>query len=337
MKKIVSIKDIARMAGVAPSTVSAVINGKTRQARISLAKVEMVKQVILQTGYLPNQAAVSLRTGKTRVIGLIVEDISNSFFAALAKQVEAKVYAQGYKIVYCSTDNREEQGREMIRVLSRQVDGFIITPTAGMEEDIRQLIAHGKPVVLIDRYLPGLNVAASLVDNEAGVREGMRHLLGKGYTRIAFVTVTHELVQMQLREQGYVTEMKAAGIRPSILKIPYVAEQEDVIEHINGFLQSEKPDAIFFSTNYVGLAGLEAIRRCGMTIPGDIAVICFDDNETFRLFTPGITALEQPIQAIAHEAIQMLMDIFQGSGEGQDMSGTGLRMFAPKLLLRSST
>src|SRR5688500_556217 len=123
MKK-VSIKDIARMAGVAPSTVSFVLNGKAKAMRISDSLAEKVVAVAEEQGYRPNQLAVSLRTGKSKILGLVVESISGHFFGSLAKVIEEEAEHYGYRVVYCSTDNNSKKGHELIRMLSmRQVDG----------------------------------------------------------------------------------------------------------------------------------------------------------------------------------------------------------------------
>src|SRR6202035_1818806 len=138
-----------------------------------------------EMGYRPNQLARGLRTGKTKTIGLIVENISNAFFATLAKTIEDEAKKYDYKVVYCSTDNDEEKARELINMLSqRQVDGYIITPTQHLAEDIRRLQAENKPVVLIDRYVPQHeDIPALLVDNYEGVAQGMESLLEKGYRK----------------------------------------------------------------------------------------------------------------------------------------------------------
>src|SRR5919112_3360214 len=106
--KRVSIKDIAKQVGVVPSTVSFVLNGKAKEMRISDELAEKIKAVVKEKGYQPNHTAVSLRTGRTKILGLIVEDISNVFFATLAKIIEDEVYAMGYKILYCSTENNDQ-------------------------------------------------------------------------------------------------------------------------------------------------------------------------------------------------------------------------------------
>jgi LacI family transcriptional regulator len=310
--KSVSLKDIAKMAGVAPSTVSFVLNGKARQMRISETLENKIMGLATKFGYHPNQVAVSLRTGKSKILGLVVESISGNFFAALAKVIEDEAERNGYKVVYCSTENDSKKGRELLRMLShRQVDGYLITPTQGMEKDIQELAEQQKPLVLMDSFFPGVKVPYVLVDNNGGVTEGMEHLLKKGYRKIGFVTIDLDLEQMKQRENAYSRVLKSHKISSSkklILKLPYNLEKEQSIKQIMSFLQQNKDmDAIFFATNYLGIAGLESIRRLNLSIPKDIAMICFDDHDLFRLYPPGITSIQQPIEAIAKTAIQLLM------------------------------
>lgn len=249
MKRI-SIKDIAKKAGVVPSTVSFVINGKAKEMRISDELAERVRAVIKETNYQPNHTAVSLRTGKTKILGLIVEDISNVFFATLAKTIEDEAYALGYKIVYCSTENNDEKGSELIKMLTyQQVEGFLITPSSGMSGEVSKLLEDKKPVVLMDRYFTDVDVPHVLVDNRAGVKLGMEHLFKKGHKRIAFVTVDLNQVQMQERERAYKACMQEAGYEDEnlVLKLSYTVKPEVAVEQIAAFItQTTDLDAVFF-------------------------------------------------------------------------------------------
>lgn len=310
--KRLSLKDVARMAGVAPSTVSFVLNGKARQMRISEELATRVMAVVKKTGYQPHHVAVNLRTGQSKTLGLIVESISGSFFAALARVVESEADRFGYKIVYCSTENNASKGSELIRMLSRQqVDGYLITPAAGMEKDIEQLLAHKRPIVLMDSYFPELQVPYVLINNYDGVKEGMEYLLKKGYRRIGFITVDMELIQVQQRLQGYKETLRDHNIavrNKQVLKLSYNSPREEAIALIQDFIRGNKDmDAIFFSTNYLGILGLESIAGLGLKIPEDLAMVCFDDHDIFRLYPPGITVVQQPIEEIAKTAMSLLM------------------------------
>lgn len=337
--KRVSLKDIAQMAGVAPSTVSFVLNGKARQMRISEALEKKVIALAKTSGYHPNQVAVSLRTGKSKILGLIVESISGHFFASLAKIIEDEAQVHGYRVVYCSTENDPKKGSDLIRMLSqRQVDGYLITPTQGMEKDIRELSAANKPLVLIDSYFPKINVPYVLVDNQAGIHEGMQHLFKQGYKKIGFVTIDLDLIQMKHREDAYLDALKQKKIavnRSFILKVPYNSGKEAVIQAISNFIKRSKGlDAIFFGANYLGIAGLESIRLAGLRIPGDIGMICFDDDDLFRLYPPGITSIQQPVEEIAKTAIQLLMTQI---ANGKINIRKSQLQLAPNFIVRGST
>ncbi|RYY57114.1 MAG: LacI family transcriptional regulator [Chitinophagaceae bacterium] len=336
--KRVSIKDIAAKAGVVPSTVSLVLNGKARQMRISAELEERVKKIAEEEGYMPNQTAVSLRTGRSKLLGLIVEDISNVFFASLAKIIEDKANERGFKILYCSTDNDDEKGNDLIKVLhNRGVDGFLITPSPGMQKEVSRLIAQHKPVVLMDRYFPGLSGAYVLADNYSGVADGMKHLLDKGYRNIGYVTNDLGQIQMIEREKAFTDTMGRFLEAPDqkILRLPYHVPTAEAVEMISSFLKENTDlDAVFFATNYLGIFGLESVGQLGLAVPSDLAIVCFDDHDIFRLMVPGITCVRQPIEEIATAAIDLLIrQLEEDETIGEDMHQFKL----PSLVIRNST
>lgn len=321
MKK-VSISDIARKAGVSVSTVSFVMNDKAVKMRISREVIEKVENVAREMGYRPNQLARGLRTGKTKTIGLIVENISNAFFATLAKSIEDEAKKHDYKVVYCSTDNDEDKARDLINMLSqRQVDGYIITPTLNLGEDIRRLQAENKPVVLIDRYFPQHEeIPAVLVDNYEGVSHGMEYLFSKGYRKVALVTIETEMAHMKDRLRAYSDVLNRHGVQPDerLMKIvPYSSSHEAALEIVTKTLSSagSEIDAVFFLTNYLGVLGIEAIKKLKIKVPEQLAVLCFDDNDIFRLYTPTISVIRQPVEAIGHKAVGTLMERLKHTGE----------------------
>jgi LacI family transcriptional regulator len=334
MKK-VSISDIARKAGVSVSTVSFVMNDKAVKMRISREVIEKVENVAREMGYRPNQLARGLRTGKTKTIGLIVENISNAFFATLAKTIEDEAKKYDYKVVYCSTDNDEEKARELINMLSqRQVDGYIITPTLNLGEDIRKLQAENKPVVLIDRYFPQHEeIPAVLVDNYEGVARGTEYLIAKGYSKIALITIETEMAHMKDRLQAYYDVLNRNGIKAedALVKIvPYNSGKEAALHEIEQVLAGagSSVDAVFFLTNYLGVLGIEAIKKLKIKVPEQLAVLCFDDNDIFRLYTPTISVIRQPIEAIGQRAMLALIERLRHTGEETISENAPIRLTA---------
>ncbi|WEK35538.1 MAG: LacI family DNA-binding transcriptional regulator [Candidatus Pseudobacter hemicellulosilyticus] len=339
MKK-VSLKDIASITGASTSTVSFILNGKASQMRISEALKKKVLATAKKLGYQPNQVAVSLRTGQTKIIGLLVEDISNNFFSLLAKTIEDEAEIFGYRVVYCSTENNNTKGQELLRMLAqRQVDGFLITPTQGMQKDIELLADQQKPMVLMDRFFPNLDIAHVLVDNYDGVMKGMKHLLSKGFQRIGFITVNLPLHHMEQREAAYVDAIAGAGTgkqkrKKFILQLDYNLPKEKMIQQILTYMLEQELDAVFFATNYLGILGLECIRDAGLRIPDDLAMVCFDDHDIFRLYLPGITVIQQPVEEIGKKAVHLLMDQL---GKSKTSSTKKQVQLAAKFVLRGST
>jgi LacI family transcriptional regulator len=320
MSKKISIKDIAKLTNTSVTTVSYVINGK---GRISKEIKEKILNVALENGYEPNRMAIGLRTGVSKVIGLIVESIGGQFFAEIAKVIEQEAEKAGYGIIYSSTNNSLQTGKNVIQMLSnRQVDGYIITPIKGLEEEIKALMNQKKPVVFIDSYLPGLQLPHVTVDNYTGVYEAIMELIRCGYRNIAFILPDLDLVQLHERLRGYQDALKVSRLkaeRKHILKLPFNTEKKQMVLAITKFLKQNKQlDAVFFSTNYLGVAGLQSINDLKISIPKNLAVISFDDCELFELYPPGISAVAQPTDDIAMFAIQKLLSLLANRDEKND-------------------
>lgn len=334
--KSLSIKDIARLAGVVPSTVSFVINGKEKEMRISDDMVKKIRKIIKQTGYVPNRSAASLRTGRTQVIGLIVEDISNAFFSLLAKAIEDFSYKAGYRVVYCSTENDAAKGDALIKMLYKQVDGFIIAPASGMREQIIKLKSNKKPVVLVDRYFNDVEIPAVLANNKAGIHNGVDLLVERGYQNIALVISSLEHAHMSARLDAFIERTRSHSLfqKSLILKLPFSTEERAYESHIRKFLQKKSSvDAILFATNYLCLQGLKVLQELGWQIPERVAVLCFDDHEIFRLYTPSVTALSQPIEEIAQTCVTILTDIMNRTVESKNIKSV---MLDTQLVVRAS-
>ena len=313
MKKI-SLKDIAEQLEVSKTTVSFVLNGKAKENHISDSLTQKILKYVEEVGYVPNQLARGLRTGETKVIGVLVEDISDPFFSSIARRIEVEANSKGYKIVYCSTENNPEKTKELIEVYkSRQVDGFIIAPPPGIEKEIQALQKSNLPVVLFDRYFPDIATDTVVVENRESSYNATRHLLINGYKNIAFITLSSEQIQMQDRLQGYRAAMEEHQLPQYIQKIPFDEKPKKITKEIQTFLeQHPNIDAVFFATNYLANSGLEAIQNLGLEIPTDIGVVVFDDEKLFHLFRPPITAIAQPIKEIARSIVSLLLDKLTG-------------------------
>lgn len=334
----VSLKDVARMAGASTSTVSFVLNGKGAEMRISSKLAEKIQKIAKRENYQPNNIAVSLRTGKSKIIGLVVDTISGSFFASLARIIESEAEKYGYKVIYCSTGNEMKKARELLGMLFQyHVDGYLIIPTEGLEKEVENLSRNQKPLVLMDSYFSGTNLPYVLVNNYEGVCQAVEHLIRKGYKKIGFVCNDIPLIQMQERKRGYIETLQGHKITYSkrlLLQTKYQSSDDQIVTEIGSFIERNKPEAVMFAANYLGVHGLESIKRLGLAIPRDIGIVCFDDHEIFRLFAPPITSIQQPVEAIAKIAIQLLM---QQLGKIEVTEKFNQVEVSPVLLVREST
>lgn len=314
MKKKILISDIARDLGISVTTVSFILNGKAKEKRISEGLTKRVLDHVKKVGYKPNELAKSLRTGKTKIIGLVIEDISNPFFGNIARFIESKAYSRGYRIIYCSTDNDTDRTIELVQLFrDRHVDGYIITPSEGIRETIESLLSSQLPVVLFDRYIPSLATNFVVTDNVKGAYDATAHLAEQGYKRIALVTLYSSQTQMRDRMNGYMRAIDTYKLQPYVKKINIGDDEPTIIRDFHAFLNDQQPDAVFFATNYLAIIGLKAIRQHLTTMP---AVVSYDDHTLFKLFSPTITAVSQPIEAIADELINILLNQLDGKEKG---------------------
>jgi len=310
--KPLSIKDIAKKANVSITTVSFILNGKAEKMRISQEMIIKVEKIIKELGFRPNLVARSLRTGNTKTIGLIVEDISNPFFASIARLIEDKAYRHGYKIIYSSTENNLDKAKGLIKMFkSRQVDGYIIAPMLGMEDDIKGLLMDRTPVVVFDRHLPGVDVSTVLVNNLEGTYMATTALLQQGKKKIAYVTVDLEVQEIQDRYSGYETALKQNKINVDkklckLISFENTAEQTTA-ELVEFFTANPKIDAVLFATNYLAVRGLFAFKQMNKPLDSQFKVIAYDDHDIFKLHSPTISAVDQPIEEIANQVITLIL------------------------------
>ncbi|UZR97331.1 LacI family DNA-binding transcriptional regulator [Chondrinema litorale] len=335
----ISINDIATKLNISKTTVSFILNGKAKEKRISDKLVAKVLKKVEELGYQPNQFAKGLRTGRTNILGLMVEDISNPFFASIAKEIEEKAYQNKYKIVYCSTENDKERAKEFLTMFSTLgVDGCIISPTMGMEEHIKKMVDTGMNVILFDRKFENTSNNVVKVNNIEGVYSAVTHLVDRGYKQIALVALTLDSPEKEERIIGYKNAVTDYGLDAHIFPLPFKNDYLDYVEDIMKILEKNKNlDSIIFSTNYLGISGLEAINNLGLKIPDDLAIISFDDHDLFRIHKPNITVVSQPIKQLSHTAMDMLLERLQCNNKDKEESEHKTVTLCTNLIVREST
>lgn len=339
MKKLkkVSMKDIAEELNLSITTVSFVVNGKS--SSISPATVQKVQNLIKERGFNPNSAARVLRTGKSKTIGLIIEDVGNYFFGQIAKIIETEAHKNGYKVFLSSTEDDDEKAIAILNQMKHSsVDGMIITSTRGLKGELEKLQSEHMPFVLLDRTLPGIETNYVVLDNYKGAYDLTQHLLQNGYNNIGFISMFDSMSQLQQRRKGYLDALKAAQYNVnsrSILELSFHQTDQQLLVLIKEFLEKNRQlDALFFASNYLGVLGIEAIQQCGFKIPEDFAVVSFDDNDLFRLMTPSITVVAQPVEKLAKKSMELLLHCIESKPLKDQLES---EVVAPELIIRQST
>lgn len=305
---VVSIKDVARAAGVSPATVSRALgNGP-----ISPALREQVEAAIRATGYRPNLSARRLRSQHSHTIGLIMADIRNPFFTAVAHAVETAAYEAGMRVILCNTDEDPEREAMYLRLMQEErVTGVIFAPT---QETAERFQRHELefPVVLIDRAGPAGEHDAVVLDNQSASMQLVEHLHAQGYRRIGGLFGNTSSTGRE-RHQGYLAATARHGLEPQARFVfPYADAAE--AELLQWLEEPSRPEAILVSNSLLMVGVVRAARRKGIGIPADLAVAGFDNESWTELVDPGMTVIEQPTEEIGRQAMRMLFERMHAPG-----------------------
>jgi LacI family transcriptional regulator len=330
----VRIKDVAEYAGVSTATVSHVIN-QTRF--VSDETRGKVLEAIETLHYQPSAIARGLVTNATQTIGLIVSDITNPFFTAVARGVEDEINRHGYHTILSNTDEDPEREDEYLRLLSaRQIDGLIIAPARAHSDRLLQVNESGVPIVLIDRGATGVPAPLVCVDNEGGAYLAVKHLLELGHTRIGILMGMETISTHVMRLSGYKRALTEAGLTidetliartDNWLYLPRASQVSstppssltnsqmtpatfNALQHLLNL--SNRPTAIFITNNQMTLGTLYALKERNLHCPDDISLISFDDPDWAPLFDPPITVVRQPTYHLGQTAARLLMRLIRG-------------------------
>lgn len=307
MPRKVTIQDISRAAGTSPSTVSRVLTGN---AGVRPEKREAVEAAIRRLNYRPSHIARGLKTNITFTVGLLLNDITNTFYSTIARGVEEEANRHGYSLVLCNTSEEPERELHYLEVLQdKHVDGIILGPTGQNEPFICDL-ARRKPLVQVDRRI-NANITSVVVDNEDSAYRATRLLIDRGHRRIGVVKWHTKIVTIEQRYAGYERALREAGlpIDPAlVVEVPSLNSTQ-AAEYTQRLLQaSPPPTALFALNNQIGLGALGAIQRIKLHIPDDVALIVFDDADYFAVIMPSITAIAQPAFQMGEQAMRLLAE-----------------------------
>ncbi|MCS7172643.1 MAG: LacI family transcriptional regulator [Armatimonadetes bacterium] len=306
-----TIKDVARLAGVSPATVSAVLNNR---ASVSVPLRRRVERAIRSLNYHPNALARGLKTRRTHTLALLVSDIRNPFYTGLVRGVEDVAQEHAYTVILGNSDRRPEKIQGYLATLvGRRVEGVILThviPRSHLEALRRQ----GLQVVFVDVRPRHLYADAVVVNNEEAARQAVWHLIAHGRRRIGLLGFRSGLSTGEERLAGYRRALQEAGLRPAGL----VALSRLSLEHAQEAareLLRRRPDGVFAANNTMVLAVLRAARELGLRVPEDCALVGFDDVEWMSVAEPPVTTVAQPMYELGAAAARCLLDRLR---EGKD-------------------
>ena len=328
-----TVADIAVAAGVSTSTASRVISGRGYASEAARARV---LEVVDRIGYVPNGLAQSLKARTSRTVGVVISDLTNSFYAEVSSGIEQVLRAGGYRMVVCNTDGVSRQERDALRtLLGMRVEGVIITPSAGSTQALRDLVRRGVVVVEVDRQNTGRSCDAVVVTNEDGAYAAVDHLLKLGHQQIGILVGETSFTTGAGRLAGYKRALKDAGIAPTQELISVTSFHPDNAQAASRDLLDSAPEmtAVFAANNVLAEGLFREIRTRNLDIPGDLSVVAFDDLPWMEYASPGITTVAQPTGEIGREAARILLARLRG-----DLTGpTVARTLATTFVARSST
>ena len=314
MKK-VTIRDVAREAGVSVTLVSFVMNAKMgKDGRLDCPvnpdTAERVLQVAKRLGYRRNNAAASLRSGRSHSIAVIVSDIANPFYAEICRNIENIAYKDGYTVIFASSEESPQKLSHLVETMvGYNVEGLIVAPCLGGEPALARALSIGIPTVLIDRDMPGEEFGRVLIDNVDAGKMATKYLIHQGFGKIEMLTYKSGVTSLTDRDTGYGLAMEEAGLKDEIRihKIDYEAEaaKKDAIDVFRDAAR-RGVEAFILPTKRIAMYGFNALNVLGLSMPKDFSFVCFDESDVYELNKPVVPHIIQPLSEIAFKSFELL-------------------------------
>lgn len=327
----ISMKDVARKAEVSTATVSHVIN-KTRFVRVETKK--KVLDAMKELNYYLNSAARSLRSRKSNVVGLLVPDISNFFFTSIARGVENTLKKHGYNLILSNSNEDLKSEIEQIKIYNTQlVDGLIMAPVSGDHAFLNELLNRDYPVVFIDRKPKGYQGDCVVGNNIKGAYDAIRMLIKKGHSKIGIITGLPGLTTTDERLIGYKKALvdHKFKIDENLIKVGD-SQFKGGYESTKELLKHTNITALFVANNLMTVGAIKYLKEKGVAIPGDIAIIGFDDYKWASITEPSLSMVKQPAYDIGETASTLLIKRIKK----EEVGGNKEYRLPTKLIIRDS-
>jgi len=328
-----SLTDVARRAKVSIATVSRVIN---KSDKVMPETRELVGRAMKELGYRPSRVARRLRQrgGRRNLLGLIIPDIQNPFFAEMARGAEDAAYANEFAVILCNSDDDLKKEQFYLDVMqSESVDGIILPPINEQDAAVLQLVASGLPIVTVDRSLAYSAMDKVEVDNRRGAYEAVEHLVKLGHKRIGLIAGLPKVSTSRERQQGYEDALAShkLPLRPEYVRTGDYKQASGRMLAEELLALAAPPTALFAANNLMAVGALEAIHARRLKVPGDIALIGFDDLPWADALDPPLTVIRQPAYEVGRAAVELLLKRLSDPKRPE----THLKLL-PKLVIRGS-
>jgi LacI family transcriptional regulator len=312
-----TLADVAKVAGVGVMSVSRVVHG-TR--KVSPETERKVRAAIARIGYQPNEAARMLKGHRARIIGLIVPDLADPFFASYANAVQETALNAGYMTLMAASAHQEEvERRETKIMIQRQVAGLLVTPTGSHDDHFAEAIKEGMPIVSFDRPLKHVEVDTLVVDNRAAASRATEHLIGHGHQHILCLADEWKIFTKAERVAGYSEAMRRAQLPVRVCLVGAISGS--IADQLDLALNSKPaPTALFATSNVLALEALRELQKRSIQMPETMAVIAFDDFDAATLVRPTVTVVRQPVVELGRTATSMLLTKLSGEASSHQPS-----------------
>ncbi len=328
------LADVAQRAGVGNATVSRALNGGQH---VSPDKMERILAAVRDLNYKPNRVAQSLKGARSGMVGMIVPSISDMFFSQYAEAVEKVVREKGaLLVVLASHDDNALLLAGLRQLLQHQVDGLILASSQPHSRELlRELRGLAVPVVGIDGPLTDANLPSVLCENFEGARAATEHLLDHGFREVLSVQVKPNLYTMRERLRGYRAAVETRSA-PAIEEV--IADRADAVGVLRRYAKKDsRPIAIFAGNNLSARYVWEAVHALRLSIPGEVAVLSFDDFDLADTLNPPMSVVQQPLDALGATAARLLFQRMREAALGEPREGDGIPvLLPPRLILRAS-
>jgi LacI family transcriptional regulator len=311
--KFPSIKEVAKHAGVSPSTASRVL---TRRGYTSLDARIRVERAAQELGYEPHLAAQALKSRSSRMVGLVIQDITNPFYSFVAKGIADVMGRAGFVLLLSDSREDREQEAESLRVMMRsRVGAVIVTPTLGNAEALQSIQQRGIALVQIDRTVPHVVSDTVVIDNFAGSYAAMKHLLDLGHTRIGVIAGPwqHSTGRLRLLGSRAAMQERKVPMRDNYVKASDFSRDTGYLVAGELLDENPRPTAVFAHNNVLAESLLTVIAERKLRVPEDVAVVGFDDPPWAQLVSPPLTVIRQPAYEIGATAAELLVRRFTRS------------------------